>query len=55
MLTNGRDTLPIGTCERCGRDILAPQEVLVWAEDHTYHQVCYHALLEQRFDTAASG
>lgn len=52
---NGSDALSIGTCERCGLDILAPHEVLVWAEEHTYHQPCYHALLEGQLGMAASG
>ncbi len=40
--------MPIGQCEFCGGDILAPQDTLVWAEDHTYHQNCYQAHLEEQ-------
>lgn len=40
--------MPIGSCEHCGRDILAPQDILVWSEDHTYHQVCYQQVVEQQ-------
>lgn len=43
--------MPIGQCEHCGRDILAPQDMLVWAEDHTYHQACYQSLVSERISS----
>lgn len=55
MLSTGRDAIAIGSCEQCGDDIFAPQQVLVWSEEHTYHQGCYQALLEQRYGAAALG
>jgi hypothetical protein len=39
--------MPIGQCEHCGQDILAPYQTLVWTEDHTFHQDCYRAHLER--------
>jgi hypothetical protein len=41
-------TMAIGRCEHCGADILAPQDILVWAEDHTFHQPCYQQVVERR-------
>jgi hypothetical protein len=40
--------MPIGQCDHCGRDIVAPQDVLVWAEDRTYHKDCYRERLEEQ-------
>ncbi len=40
--------MPIGQCEFCGRDIVAPQDVLVWAEEHTYHRDCYQTVVSER-------
>jgi hypothetical protein len=43
-----RADMPIGQCEFCGQDILAPDDVLVWSEEHSYHEQCYRSFLEQR-------
>lgn len=40
--------MPIGVCEFCWREIVAPRDMLVWAEEHSYHQRCYRVLLEER-------
>ena len=39
---------PIGQCDFCGRDIVAPSQVLVWADDRSYHQDCYQSHLARR-------
>ena len=38
----------IGSCAFCGRDIAAPADVLVWADEESYHQPCYQAHLARR-------
>lgn len=47
-------SMPIGECELCGLEILAPRDVLVWADEHTYHQGCHQALLERAFEERAT-
>lgn len=42
--------MPIGECERCGKEIIAPRDVLVWADEHTYHKECYRKLLQERYN-----
>lgn len=46
--------MSIGHCEFCGEEILAPRDALVWVDDHTYHQDCYRAFLEQRIGERAA-
>lgn len=45
--------MPIGECELCGLEILAPRDVLVWADDHMYHQSCHQMLLTKDVEERA--
>lgn len=47
-LVHGAGVMPIGECEYCGHDIVAPSDILVWAEDRSFHQTCYQAYLARR-------
>ena len=43
-----QDTKPIGVCSFCGHDIVAPTDVLVWADEESFHQACYQSHLARR-------
>lgn len=43
--------MPIGQCEYCGHEIVAPRDVLVWVDEHSYHQRCYQELVEQQISS----
>lgn len=38
----------IGECAFCGHEIVAPADVLVWADDASYHQACYQTHLARK-------
>lgn len=44
MSSTGESMTVIGTCELCGRDILAPQDTLVEVDEHAYHLECHRAI-----------
>ena len=48
ILVSKAGAKPIGQCAFCDLDIVAPGDVLVWVDEESFHQACYHAHLARK-------